>query len=59
MLWFATMKAFWTTLTGLAKVAYPKARKADSGFRDEGRDGVPAIVKVNKAGKRLTCKFNT
>jgi len=56
--WAATMKIFWSTLTGLTKVAYSKAGKTNPGFRDEGRDRVPAIVKINKAGKRLACKFN-
>jgi len=53
------MEASWTTLAGLAEVAYPKAGKTDPGFRNEGRNGILTIVKVNKAGKKLTCKFNT
>jgi len=55
---FAAMEAPWATFAGLTEMTYPKAGKTNPGFRDEGRDRVPAIVKINKAGKRLACKFN-
>jgi len=49
------VKTSWSALAGLAKVAYPKA---NPGFRDEGRNRVPAIVKINKVRERLACEFN-
>jgi len=51
---FTTMEASWATFTGLTEVPYPKAGKANPGFGDEGRNGIPTIIKINKARKNLT-----
>jgi len=53
------LKISWSALAGLTKVAYPEAGETNPGFGYEGRNRIPAIIKVDKAGKRLACKFNT
>jgi len=56
---FSTANTSWLTLARFTEMSYAKACKANTGFRNERKDGVSTIKKVNELRQRLTREFNT